>query len=83
MTTSCCLRSEGRSIEAIVGWPISVGWCDDAAAVFLDPHHRRGRDRAKALGALAVLATNVAMMVAAAAITLSLQRRMARSRNPP
>jgi uncharacterized hydrophobic protein (TIGR00271 family) len=37
----------------------------------------------KAHGALAVLATNVAMMVAAAAITLSLQRRMARSRNPP
>jgi len=37
----------------------------------------------KALGALAVLATNVVMMVAAAAITLSLQRYLARSRNPP
>jgi hypothetical protein len=37
----------------------------------------------KALGALAVLATNVVLMVAAAAITLSLQRRIARSRNPP
>jgi uncharacterized hydrophobic protein (TIGR00271 family) len=36
----------------------------------------------EALGALAVLATNVAMMVAAAAITLTLQRRIARSRNP-
>jgi Domain of unknown function (DUF389) len=37
----------------------------------------------QALGALAVLATNVAMMVAAAAITLSLQRRLALARNPP
>ncbi|MGB0092755.1 MAG: DUF389 domain-containing protein [Solirubrobacteraceae bacterium] len=37
----------------------------------------------KALGALAVLATNVVMMVAAAAITLTLQRHIARSRNPP
>jgi uncharacterized hydrophobic protein (TIGR00271 family) len=37
----------------------------------------------KALGALAVLATNVVLMVAAAAITLSLQRYLARSRNPP
>jgi uncharacterized hydrophobic protein (TIGR00271 family) len=37
----------------------------------------------KALGALAVLATNVAMMVAAAAITLAFQRRLARSRNSP
>lgn len=37
----------------------------------------------KALGALAVLATNVAMMVLAAAITLSLQRQIARSRNQP
>jgi hypothetical protein len=37
----------------------------------------------KALGALAVLATNVVMIVIAAAITLSLQRRLARSRNPP
>jgi uncharacterized hydrophobic protein (TIGR00271 family) len=37
----------------------------------------------KALGALAVLATNVVFMVAAAAITLSLQRYLARSRNPP
>ncbi len=37
----------------------------------------------KALGALAVLATNVAMMVFAAAITLSLQRHIARSRTPP
>jgi uncharacterized hydrophobic protein (TIGR00271 family) len=36
----------------------------------------------KALGALAVLAANVVMMVAAAAITLSLQRHVARSRNP-
>jgi uncharacterized hydrophobic protein (TIGR00271 family) len=35
-----------------------------------------------ALGALAVLATNVVMMVAAAAITLILQRHIARSRNP-
>jgi hypothetical protein len=32
MTKSCCLRSEGRSIEAIVGWPLRVGLCDDAAA---------------------------------------------------
>ena len=37
----------------------------------------------KALGALAVLATNVVFMVAAAATTLSLQRYLARSRNPP
>jgi uncharacterized hydrophobic protein (TIGR00271 family) len=37
----------------------------------------------KVLGALAVLATNVVFMVAAAAITLSLQRHIARSRNPP
>jgi uncharacterized hydrophobic protein (TIGR00271 family) len=37
----------------------------------------------KALGALAVLATNVVMMVAAAAITLSIQRLLARSRNSP
>jgi uncharacterized hydrophobic protein (TIGR00271 family) len=37
----------------------------------------------KAIGALAVLGTNVVMMVAAAAITLSLQRYLARSRNPP
>jgi uncharacterized hydrophobic protein (TIGR00271 family) len=37
----------------------------------------------QALGALAVLATNVVMMVAAAAITLSLQRHLARSRNRP
>src|SRR5450755_603566 len=37
----------------------------------------------KALGALAVLATNVVMMVAAAAITLIFQRLLARSRNPP
>jgi uncharacterized hydrophobic protein (TIGR00271 family) len=36
----------------------------------------------QALGALAVLATNVALMVLAAAITLSLQRHVARSRNP-
>ena len=36
----------------------------------------------KALGALAVLATNVVMIVAGAAITLGLQRRMAHSRNP-
>ncbi len=35
----------------------------------------------KALGALAVLATNVVMIVAGAAITLGLQRRMAQSRN--
>jgi hypothetical protein len=37
----------------------------------------------KALGALAVLATNVVMMVVAAAITLSFQRGIARSRHPP
>ncbi len=37
---------------------------------------------AKALGALGVLATNVAMIVAGASITLELQRTMARSRNP-
>ncbi len=36
----------------------------------------------KALGALAVLATNVVMIVAGAAITLGLQRRMAHSRSP-
>jgi uncharacterized hydrophobic protein (TIGR00271 family) len=36
----------------------------------------------KALGALAVLATNVVMMVIAAAITLSLQRHFARSSSP-
>ena len=36
----------------------------------------------KALGALAVLATNVVMIVAGAAITLGLQRRMAQSRYP-
>ena len=37
---------------------------------------------AKALGALAVLATNVVMIVAGASITLGVQRTMARSRNP-
>jgi Domain of unknown function (DUF389) len=36
----------------------------------------------KALGAPAVLATNVVMMVAAASITLSLQGHIARSRHP-
>jgi hypothetical protein len=36
-----------------------------------------------ALGALAVLATNVVMMVVAAATTLGVQRHIARSRKPP